>query len=188
GGSLDQRAVDRKVLVRKQPQTVSLSDHLIEELQRDLLLQQATAVFAECGLVEARLHQAHVEEPTPQQLEIQFFAERPFAAHRVETDQQRGFEQSLRWDRRPTTSFIHRVERRRQVGQRTIGKTLDGAQWVVWWDSLLQIDERQHARLRVPPPTHPHYLVSSGCDHRTRTSHSTGIVTPTQNGRISSAC
>src|SRR5438105_7801704 len=73
GGSLDQRAVDRKVLVRKQPQTVSLSDHLIEELQRDLLLQQATAVFAECGLVEARLHQAHVEEPTPQQLEIQFF-------------------------------------------------------------------------------------------------------------------
>ena len=40
GGRLDQRAVDREVLVRQQPQRVGLADHLVEELLRDDVLQQ----------------------------------------------------------------------------------------------------------------------------------------------------
>jgi site-specific DNA recombinase len=163
GGGLDQRAIHREVLVGKQAECIGLADHLVEEVQRHLLFQQATAVLAECGLIEAGLHQTHVEEPAPKQVVVELLAEGPLAAHRVQADQQTGFQQPLRWDRRPTASAIHRVERRRQRGQRSIGETFDGSQWMARWNSLVQIHERQHARLRVPPPTHPRHLDHSGC-------------------------
>src|SRR5690349_5662933 len=53
-------------------------------------------------------------------------------------------------------------------------------------NALLEIDEYQHARLRVPPTTHPLHLDQPGCVHHTRPDHLTGRATPTQSGRISS--
>ena len=108
------RAVDGEVLVGEQAQRVRLAHHLIEELLRDHVLQQPAAVLAERGLVEARLHQAHVQEPAPEQLEVELFAEGAFTAHRVQADQQTGLEQPLGRNRRSATSAVHGVERRRQ--------------------------------------------------------------------------
>jgi len=113
GGRLDQRAVDGEVLVRKQTQCRGLADHLVEELLRDHVLQQAAAVLAEGGLVKAWFHQAHIEKPTPQQVVVELFAKRALAAHRVEADQQAGLQQALRWNRRTSTAAVHGIERRR---------------------------------------------------------------------------
>src|SRR5512144_294022 len=46
---LDQRAVDREVLVRKQPFDLRLVEHGGEELRRDLAAQQPVAVLGEYG-------------------------------------------------------------------------------------------------------------------------------------------
>jgi hypothetical protein len=50
GRSFDQRAINREVLIRQQPQCVCLAHHLIEELLSDNVAEQAPAVLAERGL------------------------------------------------------------------------------------------------------------------------------------------
>ena len=68
------------------------------------MLQQTPAVLGEHHRVEAALHQVHVQKPAKQQAVLQFLAEGPLAAHRVEGDEQRAFSsRSGGTDARPTS-------------------------------------------------------------------------------------
>src|SRR5437879_1249514 len=104
---------------------------------------------------EAWLHELHVQEPTKQQVVVQFLAKGPLAAHRVQRDQQRSFEQPLRRNRRSASLGIHLVEPRRQLRQYLVSQSLDRAQRVIVRNALCQIDKRQHERLGLVSSAHP---------------------------------
>src|SRR5919202_2748622 len=107
-GRLDQRAVDREVLVREQAEAIGGQHHLVEELLGHPVPQQTLAVLAERARVEARLDQAHAQEPAEQQVVVQLLTEGPLAAHRVQADQQTGFERPLGGgtEGRPSSAYI----------------------------------------------------------------------------------
>jgi site-specific DNA recombinase len=160
GCCFDQRAVDREVLVAQQVQPVRLEHHLVEEALADTGAQQPLAILREGGVVEAGLDQVHVQAPAEQEVVVQFLAEGPLAAHRVQAHRQTGLQQPLRRDGRSAVAIggVQRVEQWRQLGQRGIGKALDGAQRVVQRDARLQVQTRQHAHLRVLPSAHSRHL------------------------------
>jgi site-specific DNA recombinase len=120
GRSFNQRPVHREVLVRQQPQATGSQHDLIEELLTHAVFQQALAILAKGRRIETRFDQTHVQKPAEQQVVGQFLTERAFTAHRVQTDQQRGFQQPLGRQRRATVVGVHHLKQRRQSGQRLI--------------------------------------------------------------------
>lgn len=183
GACLDQRPVHREVLVRQQPPCLRLGDHLIEELLADLVLQQPRAVLGEGAGVEARLDQTHVQEPPEQEVVLQFLAERPLRPHRVQRDQQRRLQQSLRRDRWPPRLGVDLVKDGRQLAQRRIRQPLDRPDRMSHRHPAFQIHERQHRHLRILLPTHLRHLADQW-RHRTEPHRRAG--SPSR--RFSAAC
>src|SRR5207302_7609433 len=140
----DQRAVNGEVLVAQQSQASRLAHDFVEESLGNLVPEQPPAVLGKYGRVEAWLQQAHIQKPAVQELVVELFTEGPLAAHRVQRNQQRRLEQSLRRDGGSATRGVHLIEHWRQLAQRAIGELFDDAQWVVTRDPLLQVHERQH--------------------------------------------
>src|SRR5512147_3322560 len=70
---LDQRAVDREMLVRKQPRDAGIVEHGGEELARDLAAQQPVSVLGEHADVPHLLVNAETDEPAEQQIVIELF-------------------------------------------------------------------------------------------------------------------
>src|SRR5262249_4895771 len=145
GRRFDQRAVDAEVLVAEQVQAIRLLHHRVKELATDAVPQQPLSVLGKGAVVEARLEHVHIQKPSKQQVIGQLLTEGAFAAHRVQTDQQAGFEQALRRNRRPTftVSGVHLVEQGRQLQQCGIRVALDSPQRMVYRYQRLRIDERQ---------------------------------------------
>src|SRR5438874_10763201 len=129
------------------PRSLATPTTRIKEPLAHLMFQQTLAVLCVGGGDEAWLHELHVQEPTKQQVVVQFLAKGPLAAHRVQRDQQRSFEQPLRRNRRSASLGIHLVEPRRQLRQYLVSQSLDRAQRVIVRNALCQIDKRQHERL-----------------------------------------
>src|SRR5204863_6575312 len=85
-----------------------LAHDLIKELAGDVVLEQPLAVLGEHRRIEARLHQAHIQEPAKQQLVVQLFTEGPLATHRVQRNEQRCLfsNRSGGMDGRPPAAYI----------------------------------------------------------------------------------
>ena len=121
-------------------------------------------------MVEARLGHIHIEEPAEQQVVVQLLAEQPFAAHRVERHQQRGLQQPLGRDRRPSDRAVHLIEQRRKLPERHVGEFLDPPQWMLLGHPIARLHHHQHHPLpplftsHPPPPplirlaTHTNYI------------------------------
>jgi hypothetical protein len=110
GLAQDQRAVDREVLVRKQPFDLRVVEHGGEELRRDLAAQQPVAVLGEYGDIPNRIVDAEANEPAEQQIVIELLHQLPLGTHRIERLQQQRPQQLLRRDRRPADRRIDRRE------------------------------------------------------------------------------
>src|SRR6266851_421337 len=187
GSGFDERAVHGELLIRQQPPAISSQHDLVEEPLSHFVLQQPLAVLAERARVEAGLDQIHPQEPAEQEVVIKLLAEGSLAAHRVQTDQQRGLQQSLGRDGCTPYLGVHLVERRRQDRQCFICQAPDGAQRMVQRNPCLHVDKRQHAHLRVLRSAHSNHL-SSRWLNSIRSHHFTGRAAGTENGRFSAAC
>src|SRR6266852_5192908 len=107
---LDQRAVHREVLVGERFAGARLRDHGAEELTGDRVLQQPRAVARKGRMVEARLVHLQIQKPAEQKVVVELLAKQPLAAHRLQRHQQRGFQQPLRRNRRPSYRAVQLIE------------------------------------------------------------------------------
>ena len=155
---VQQRAVDGEVIRRDVAAQLRLAHHSGEELVRDLVLQQALAVLGERGRVERRLIDAHVQEPLEQQVVVEPFAERPLGADRVHRHQHRRLQQRLGRHAAPTTSRVHLVEDRIELGEHGVDHDTDPADRMIRRDQVLGAQRGQHRQLRIGAPTHAHIL------------------------------
>ena len=115
--SLDQGAIDGKVLVGEQRYEFGAGQHASEELGGDRALQQSVAVLGEHGHVLDRIVDAQPDKPAEQQVVVELLHQLPLGAHRVERPQQ-----LLRRDRRPPVQRIEPLEHRRQARQEAINQ------------------------------------------------------------------
>src|SRR2546423_14794539 len=100
------------MLLRDQLPAPCLLHNGLEEVPRDLVLQEPPSVLAEGGGVEGRIPQVEIQEPLEQEVVLQPLAELTFASNRVQRDQQAALEQPLRRNRGSTSVGIHAIERR----------------------------------------------------------------------------
>ena len=107
---LNQRAVDREVLLGQQPTAIGQAQHLGKEAFHHLMRQQPVAILRERRVVPDRIIERHADEPAEQQVVAQLLAQLPLAADRVEHLQQQGANQLLRGDRVPAGVSVNLVE------------------------------------------------------------------------------
>jgi hypothetical protein len=115
GPRLDQRTVNRKMLVREQAAGTRLLDHRAEKALRHLALKQPLAVLGEHRHVPHRIVDAQAHEPAEQEIVIELLHQHPLTAHRIQHLHQQRAQQLLRRDRGPSSasaaSAITRIAR-----------------------------------------------------------------------------
>ena len=109
---LDQRPIDREVLLRQQILTPRLLEHCIEEPLRDLPFQQTVAVLRKRRGHPDRIVHPEAHEPTKQQVVFQLLHQLTLTADGVKNLQKQGTKEPLRGDRGPTRRRVQRFERR----------------------------------------------------------------------------
>jgi hypothetical protein len=114
GPSLDQRAVDREVLVGQQRLDLGLRQDRPQELGGDLALEQPVAVLGENGYVPDRVVDAKPDKPAEQEVVVQLLHELALRTHRVERLQQQRPQQLLRRDRGPAVQCVEPLELARE--------------------------------------------------------------------------
>ena len=135
---LQQRAVDREVLVRQQPGRVGLARHRIEEARGNLALQQPRAILGERRRhPEVGVHR-QADEPAKQQVVLELLDQHPLAADRVQHLQQQRAQQLLGRHRRAPRARIQRIERGAQLAQRRVGHPSNRAQRMLGGHPLLR--------------------------------------------------
>ena len=128
GPSLDQRAVDREVLVRQERLDLGLRQHGAQELGRDLAFEQPVAVLGEHRHVPDRIVDPKPDEPAEQQIVVELLHQLALRSDRVERLQQQRPQQLLRRDRGPTAEGVKLLKVRRQRCKRSIGHRQDRPQ------------------------------------------------------------
>jgi hypothetical protein len=99
GPRLDQRAVDREVLVRQQRFDLGLFQQLGHELVEHLALLKALAVLGEGGGVPHPIVGRQSDEPAEQQIIVELLHQQPLRPQAIKHLQQQGAQQLLRRDR-----------------------------------------------------------------------------------------
>src|SRR5436189_5450049 len=140
GPGFDERAVDREMLRRQQPLDLRLAQDGCQELGCDLAFEQTVAVLREHRMIPSRIIDPETNKPAEQQIELQPLHQLTFRADRVESLQQRGTQQLLRWNRRAAQRRIQRGKVTAQLRQRAICYSSDGSQRMLFRHPRLQID------------------------------------------------
>ena len=151
---LDQRAVDREVLIGQQAMGLGLRQDLLEERRGHLARQQAVPVLREDGHIPHRRVQIKADKPAKQQVVLQRLHQKPFTAKAVEHLQQQGAQQLLRGNRGPARVGIQLRQLGRQRGQGRVHVLLDGPQWMGRWYALLRREIAEHPGLLGIRTTH----------------------------------
>src|SRR5512132_188437 len=142
---LDQRPINREVLVREQPLDAGIVEHGSEELRRDLAVEQPVAVLGEHGHVPHLLIDAETDKPAEQQVIVQLLHQLSLRAHGIERLQQQPPQQLLRRDRRPADRRIDRLEIFVQPRQRRVHDRSDRPQRMAARHTCLQVDITEQA-------------------------------------------
>jgi hypothetical protein len=100
------------MLIGQQPGRFRLRPNRVEELARDVALEQPVAILREGDRVPNRVIHLEPDEPPEQQVVLQLLNQQGLAAHRVQCLQQQRPQQMLRRDRGPSFIRIQSVERR----------------------------------------------------------------------------
>ena len=159
------RAVDGKVLVRKQRTNLFVVEKLGQELVCHLGVQQPVAVLRKHGRHPHRIIHAKTDEPAIEQIVVELLHQLAFRADCVKRLQQKRPQKPLRRDRR---SPLCRVELRKftiEVGEHLVNDASDQPQRMVRGHSLFEVNigeqfTRPHIRSAHRFLLHP--LVSVG--------------------------
>ena len=111
GPGLDQRAINREVLIRQQPLHAWERQKSGQKPGGDVAFEQPVAVLGEGGRVPDRIVDAEPDKPAEQEIVIQPLHQQALGADRVERLQEHRPQQPLRRDRGP-------ARRRRRDPQR----------------------------------------------------------------------
>jgi len=134
---LDERAIDREVLIREQRCLAGLAEHRVEEGLRDLAAQEPLAVLGEHGDVPDRVVGVQSDEPAEEQVVVEALHQEALAAHRVQQLEQERPQQLLRRDRGPARLRVEAVEERIELGEGPLGHCPDRPQRMVRRHTLL---------------------------------------------------
>ena len=159
GPGLDQRAVDREMIVRQQRFDRALAEHCGHELPGDVTFDQAFAVLGEHRNVPHRGIQRQPDKPAEQQIVVELLHQLWLRAHRIEGLQQQSAKQSLRRDRRPAKFGVQLFEFRRQSRQRLVHHLPDRPQRMIPWNPRLAAhiaEQRVGPRIKTAHRTSPH--------------------------------
>ena len=138
GIGLDHRTVDRKVIVREEPATPSLLDHLREEVEIDVRRQKPLAVLRERRRVESRPDAGQIQEPAEQEVVLEPLAEEALAADAVEGDQDLRFQKHLGRHGLPTPFRVQLPEPRPQSSEGLVGDRFHVSDRVIPGHQLLR--------------------------------------------------
>ena len=109
GPRLEQRAVDREVLVREQPVAPAPASSTASKNCRAMSPASSRSRFLrERRRRPHRVVHRQADKPAEQQVVVQLLHQQPLAPHGVEHLQQQRAQQLLRRDRRPTRLRVHR--------------------------------------------------------------------------------
>ena len=150
--SLDQRSVDREVLIAHE--ALGLFVDFGEELLRHLAGEQTVAVLRKHGVVPHRVIHAEADEPAKQQVVIKLLDQLPLGADRIKHLQQQRPQHILGRYRGTARVRVHLIERRAQRGQHYIRKTAYLTQRVILRHTLLQRHIAEHPTLQPLISTH----------------------------------
>jgi hypothetical protein len=142
------------VLAAHEAGLVSALDDALQELTRDVVLDESLAVLREGRCVEGEASQIHVDEPTEEHVVLELLADLTLTSNRVEHHEQQGLELTLRWNRRPSHAAVHTLERRVEVLQRRVRQTLYPPERVIGRHQRARGREHQHGRLILGGATH----------------------------------
>lgn len=134
---LEQRAIDREVLVGQQRGLPRLAEHRIKERTRDIAAQQPIAAFGEDRRRPDSLVQPEANEPAKQNAVVDLLHQEALAAHRVERLEQQRAQQLLGRNRWATDFRVHRLKPRRQLAQDLVRHRPDRPQRVIGTHPLL---------------------------------------------------
>jgi hypothetical protein len=143
----DQRAVGGEVFVAGPALLPAQVIHFDKEEFGHVRREHAVIVLGKDAVVEAAFAELPVQEPKPQEIVAELFAEQAFAAHAVERRQHPRLEQLLRRNRGRTVPGIKLVKQRRKLLQHGIHAALDGTQRMLGGHALVEVDDRQKVRL-----------------------------------------
>ena len=135
--------------------------------------ETARAVLGKAAVVKAAFAELAVEEPKPEEIVAELFAEAAFAADAVERGQHARLEELIGWDARAAGGGVEFGEERREFFQDGIHVRLDRAQRMVARHTLVQVDHRQKIRLGLNRSTHG----SSDITHRKKFSFFNNLLT-----------
>ncbi len=151
---LDEGAIDRKVLIRKEMELLRLLEHPTEQGQGDVARQQPLAVLGEHRRHPDRVVHPETDEPPEQKVVVELLHQHPLAADGEQDLQQQGPQQLLGRNRRPPDLRVQRLELRRQLHKGRIHHLANPPQWVALGNPRLQRDVAEHAAL--PHVRSPH--------------------------------
>ncbi len=124
---LDQRAIDREVVVRQEALDLGVPQNGLEELRGDVGIEQPVAVLGERRMIPYGIVDAEPDEPAEQQIVVDLLHQLALGAHRVERLQQRGAQQPLGCDRLPAGALVEFLELGIEREQHVIDERLDHA-------------------------------------------------------------
>jgi len=146
---LDQRAIDREVLIRQQPLGARLLDDASKERPRDIVLDQARPVYRERRVIKREALQIHVQEPAKQHVVVEHLAEQALGPHRIQRDQETALQQPLGGNRGSAAVGVHRLQHGTHRTEFGIGLCLDRPQRVIRRDAFFDREIAEQAALRI---------------------------------------
>jgi hypothetical protein len=164
GPCLDQRAVDREMIVRQQRFDRPLAEHRSHELSGDVTLDQALAVLGEHRFVPNLVIQRQPDKPAEQQIVVELLHHLLLRTHRVEGLQQQSTKQPLGGNRRSAKFGVQLLELRRQRRQRLVHNLSDRSQRMIFGNPRLaaHVAEQRVAPL-IPTAHRTSPYISSRC-------------------------
>ena len=132
--------------------------HFEEEELGHVGRKDAVVVLGKDAVVEAAFGKLTVQEPEPEQIVAELFAEQAFTADAVEGGEHSGLEQLLRRNAGTSQFLIEVIEQRREFFENRVHSALDGAQRMIRRHALVEVDHRQKVRLSLRFSTHG-YLI-----------------------------
>ena len=166
---LEERPIDREVLVGEQALLLGLRADRLEEGLGDVPGEEPIPVLGEHGRVPDRLVQVEADEPTEQEIVVELLHELPLAPDAVERLEQQGAEELLRRDRGPAGVGVQQGEARRQLLQGAVRHGPNRAERMILRDALFGREVAPHVALRASGPRIRRLLVSGrSAAHYTR--------------------
>ena len=156
---LDQRAIDREVLVGQQTALAGQVENLLEKTHVNLAGQESLAVLGEHGGIPDRIVHAQANEPSEEKVVRKLLDQESLASNGVEHLEEQSAQELLRRNRGPSPLRVQPPEIRRQIGQHRIDKIAQRAKGMFLRYSALRRDIAEQVYVVVIVTAHSAILL-----------------------------